>query len=136
MVQTPVGVRCRTCAQLKRLPQFDVGAGLLLRSGGAGLVVSLLAWLVIAFVPFLSFFLAILVGVAVGEVMSRLARRRSSRALDVTAVLVVVIGLLAAYTALGGLSTVTQGLLDSPGFIIRLLVPAAIASFVAVLKLR
>ncbi len=36
MVQTPVGVRCRECAQLRRLPTFDVRATTYLRAVLAG----------------------------------------------------------------------------------------------------
>jgi hypothetical protein len=127
-VQTPVGVRCRTCANLRRLPQFDVGLGLLGRSAAAGVVVSAVAWFLVGFVPYLSFFLAILVGIAVGEVMSRLAKRRVSRALEAAAVLDVFLGMLAVQ----GMSALTSGVRYAP----FLLVPGIIAAFVAVVKLR
>jgi hypothetical protein len=138
MVQTPVGVRCRRCAQVRRLPQFDVGPILLARSGALGLVTSALLWFVVAFIPFLSFFLAILVGVGVGEVMSRAARRRSSRSLEVLAVVAIVLGLLIVEALLPGgrLAALLQGAIYIRGFIISVLVPVVIASFVAIVKLR
>lgn len=137
-VQTPVGARCRSCAQLKRLPQYDVGLLLMLRSGLAGLVTSTLVWLLISFMPFLRFFLSILVGVAVGEAVSRLARRRVSRSLEVVAVVDVVLGLLLAegirlQDALY-LFSAAQG--QDQAFLLALGLPALIASFVAVVKLR
>lgn len=136
MVQTPVGVRCRSCARMKRLPQFDVAGWLLARSTGLGLLVSVAIWLPVAAVAFLSFFLAILVGAAVGEVMSRSAKRRDSTVLEVAAVLDVVVGMLVADFVLGRLPDLAVASLAEPGFVLTLLVPAAIASFVAVLKLR
>jgi len=138
MIQTPVGVRCRTCAQLRRLPQFDVGPLLIARSSLAGLAVSVVGWLLASFVGYLQFVLAILVGVGVGEVMSRLARRRTSRPLEVSAVLVVVAGLAMAqaFRLWGALPVVFAALNGSPSLLVALLFPAAIASFVAVVKLR
>lgn len=137
MVQTPVGVRCRSCAQVKRLPQFDVGPWLLARSGLAGLATSTAVWFVVASIAFLAFFLAILVGIAVAEVMSRLARRRVSRLLEVTAVVDVVVGLLiVASLRPGGLHVVLTNLAMQPRAVLGLIVPAAVASFVAVIKLR
>jgi sugar phosphate permease len=50
---------------------------LLARAVPAGLLVSALCWFVASFVPYLGFFVAILVGVAVSQVMGRLALRRS-----------------------------------------------------------
>lgn len=137
-VQTPVGVRCRSCARLKRLPQFDVSPLLLLRSALVGLPVSIVAWFVASYVGYLQFVLAVLVGVAVGEVMSRLARRRTSRALEVLTVVVVVAGLGVAQVvrALAELPLLVTALGQSPSFFIALLFPAVIASFVAVVKLR
>lgn len=138
MVQTPVGVRCKPCAQLRRLPQFDVGPRLLLTSTAAGIATSALLWFFVSFIPFLGFFLGILVGAGVGEVMSRLARRRVTRTLEAGAVLSVVAGMAAVYTLRHALDTGTflSSVADSPSFLIGLLFPAIIASFVAVVKLR
>jgi uncharacterized membrane protein len=138
MVQTPVGVRCKPCAGLRRLPQFDVGPWLLLRSSAAGVVTSAFLWFVLSFIPFLSFFLAILVGAGVGEVMSRLARRRVTRLLEVSAVISVVLGMAIVYSMRHAFGTgdVLTSALDSPAFVVQLLFPAVIASFVAIVKLR
>ena len=136
MVQTPVGVRCRSCAQLKRLPQFDIGGLLLARSFLVGLVVSVAVWIPVAAVSFLSFFLAILVGAAVGEVMSRMANRRTGLVLEVAAVVAVVLGMLVVDMLLGRLPALAVGAIMVPGFVLTLLLPAVVASFVAVLKLR
>jgi hypothetical protein len=136
-VPTPVGMRCHTCAQLRRLPQFDVGPLLLLRSGLAGLLVSLAAWWVLSYVPFLSFFLSILVGLAVGEAISRLARRRTNRLLEATAVLDVVLGLLTVESIrLGTLPFFLPSTTGYTSLAVTLALPALIASWIAVTKLH
>ena len=138
MVTTPVGVRCRSCAQLRRLPQFDVGPLLLARSGLAGLAVSIVCWVLISGVPFLRYFLAIVVGAAVGETMSRLARQRTSRALEVLAVADVLAGLVLVEVVRTGtlMGSQLSALGNSPSLFVWMIVPAVIASFVAVVKLR
>lgn len=138
MVTTPVGMRCRDCAQLRRLPQFDVGTGLLLRAVPAGLVTSLLVWYLVAYIPFFRFFLGILVGVAVGEVMSRLARRRSNILLEASAVLVIVIGFFGAVALrdLGSGGTAIRDIATNTGLQLSVLLPLVLASIVAVIKLR
>lgn len=138
MVQTPVGVRCRTCSRLRRLPQFDVTPWLLARSTLAGLVVSVVAWFFVSFIPFLLFFLGIAVGLAVGETMSRLARRRSSRLLEVAAVADVVAGIVIVLSIrmAADPTVLVHGVAVGAGLLMTTLVPAAIASFVAVVKLR
>lgn len=138
MVQTPVGARCRECANVRKLPQYDVDMVLLARASGGGLTASVLVWLVISGLPFLRFFLSILVGFAVGEVMSRLSRRRTNLALETAAVVVVVIGFLAVevWRFAGSVESLGAALAGSPSFLIATLIPVAIASFVAVIKLR
>lgn len=138
MIQTPVGVRCRDCAQLRRLPQFDVGGVLLARSVLAGLAVSVIAWLLTSYTLFLRFFLSVLVGLAVGEAMSRLARRRSNRVLEVLAVADVVAGLLIS-TAIRFSSELHDLFLaanQDPSVFLSLVLPAVLASYVAIVKLR
>jgi hypothetical protein len=133
MIQTPAGMRCRECAQLRRLPQFDVDALLLLRSAAGGLAASVLSWLLLSYVSYLSFFAAIAVGFAVAAAMSPLAKRRTSRPLEVVAVFVVVGGYIIAryarFALLGGLS------LDRSASS-SVILPLLLASFIAVVRLR
>jgi hypothetical protein len=137
LVQTPVGARCPTCANLKRLPQFDLGPWLLARSTAAGLGASVVGWYLVGHVAFLRYFLCFLVGVAVGECMSRLALRRTGRSVEVAAVVAVVVGLLFIEAVrYSGVSSLLAALENSPQTLINVLLPGAIASFVAVVKLR
>jgi hypothetical protein len=83
---------------------------------------------------FLRFFLSFLVGAAVGEVMSRLSRRRSNLILEGAAVAVIVGGLVLIEVLRFGSDT-----LSSNGYqytLIGLVFPAIVASVVAVVKLR
>jgi hypothetical protein len=138
MVSTPVGMRCRECAQLRRLPQFDVGPNLLVRAVPAGLAASTLAWFIVAYIPFFRFFLGILVGAAVGEVMSRLARRRSNVVLEASAVMAVVAGFFAAVALHdpGAAGADIAGIATNTGLQLGVLLPLVLASIVAVVKLR
>lgn len=134
VVLTPVGARCATCAQLRRLPQLQIGWWLFGRSTAGGIVTSAVSWYLVSYVRVFGLFLGILVGLAVGEAMSRLARRRSGLLLEAGAVMAVVVGLAAVvwgeYVANGfaGLSAQSAGLL--------FVLPTIIASVVAVVKLR
>jgi hypothetical protein len=138
MIQTPVGMRCRECAQLRRLPQFEVKADMLLRAVPAGLLVSGVAWYFTSFVPFFSFWLGFLVGIAVGEVMSRLAKRRTNFVLEAAAVGCVIIGFFATFGVqhLELARTVIASGSQNPAFQIWFLLPVVAASFMAVLRLR
>src|SRR5436305_14892804 len=72
-IPTPVGSRCRDCAQLRRLPQYELSVGTILPALLAGVAVSALGWYILTFIPFFRFFAAVFVGIAIGDVMSRVA---------------------------------------------------------------
>lgn len=135
-IQTPVGYRCRPCAQLRRLPQHEVGPVLLMRSLVAGLVVSVVAWAIVSVIPYLRYVLAILVGIAVGDVMSRLARRRTNRALDIAAVVVLIAGLLMVEAVFFGGPEYLRVVATIPSLLISLVVPIVIASIAAIARMR
>jgi mannose/fructose/N-acetylgalactosamine-specific phosphotransferase system component IID len=89
MVYTPVGTRCRTCANLKPLPMFQVGPAQYARAIGAALALGIVGGLLWAFVgaavPFISFWLVLLMGYASGESISRATNRKQGRWLQVIA---------------------------------------------------
>lgn len=75
---TPVGVRCRECANLKRLPQYEVSLAYMARGLGAALVVGAVAgtiWGVIAF-GFIGLILGAGVGYVIGESVSIATNRK------------------------------------------------------------
>lgn len=102
LVQTPVGARCRDCAQLRRLPVFEVSAMQYGKAAGAAVAVALVAGLVWGALPFGGFFSLLLAGGAgyvIGEVASLAANRRRSRGLQGIAVGAVVLALIASRAA-------------------------------------
>jgi hypothetical protein len=82
MVQTPVGMRCKDCARLKKLPTYQLSTQYILRAVGAGLGIGIVCgfawWAIDLVLPF--FLLRILIaagaGYAVGEVVSLAVNRK------------------------------------------------------------
>ena len=88
VVQHPVGIRCRECAQLRALPQFDVPTRYYARAVGTGIGIAIAGALVLvlllAFLPLGILGLAGLVGIGylIGEGISRAVNRKLSRGLQ------------------------------------------------------
>ncbi len=99
LVHTPVGTRCRACAQLKRLPIFQVGTRHYIIGTAVGLGMAVgtgVGWYFletqIPFVFFMPFLLPYLrlaaivgIGYLIGEAMSRAVNRKRSTGLAVIA---------------------------------------------------
>jgi hypothetical protein len=104
LIQTPVGSRCRDCAQLRKLPMFDVRPIDYLRALGGGLAASIgcgfLLILIRELVPGARlffrgiFYVAILaaIGYAVGTAVANSTRRKQGPWLGILAALVIPIG--------------------------------------------
>jgi hypothetical protein len=94
MIQSPVGARCRECANLRRPVQYTLNRTLLVRAAGAALGVALGVGLLWAYLlpnlirqlGFFSFFAAMGFGWLVAEAMGRAARRRRGTEMRVIAV--------------------------------------------------
>lgn len=73
MVQTPVGARCRECANVRRLPVYHVSGATMGRAigsaAGAGLVIGIAWWL---FNPLTCFFYGAIAGLAFGYAIGEL----------------------------------------------------------------
>ena len=88
VVQHPVGIRCRECAQVRKIPVFDVSTPYYARAVGAGLgiaVAGAVGLVLFALVsPFGLFVPAGLVGVGylVGEGIGKAVNRKRSRGLQ------------------------------------------------------
>jgi len=97
LVHTPVGARCRDCANLRRLPQFEVSPLVLARGisagVGVGAVLGAIWGVVIPFGP--AFFFGLLVGLglgyAVGESVSIATNRKAAPQLQGVAVAGVIV---------------------------------------------
>src|SRR5437867_10301314 len=82
LVQTPVGARCRECANVRRIPTYNVSAGMLVRAASAAVAAGIVlggAWSLFNIVTY--FFYGVLVGLAIGfgsgEAVSLATNRRS-----------------------------------------------------------
>jgi len=91
LVYTPVGTRCRECANLRKLPQYNISPGHLLRAVGAALVAGALLGAIWAFllgfsVGLFSLLAGLGVGYCVGEAVSVAANRKVGTPLQAIAV--------------------------------------------------
>lgn len=88
LVQTPVGARCPECANVKKLPTFDVARSDYLKASGVAAGGGMALGVVWAFIPLggiFSFVLAFAVGYGLGELIARSVNRKSSVGLQVVA---------------------------------------------------
>lgn len=91
IVQTPVGARCRECANVRRLPTYNVGKGTMLRAVVAavasGVVLGIAWWI---FNPltglFFGFIIGLALGTGVGQTVSTATNRRAGPPLQAAAV--------------------------------------------------
>lgn len=92
MVHTHVGARCPNCAQVKRVPTYDVSTKFLSRAVVTSVLVSvacavlfiLLGRPLLFRVPYLDILALVAIGYAVGESVSAVANRRRGRTLQYT----------------------------------------------------
>ena len=100
LIQTPVGARCRDCAQLRKLPMFEVGPIDYLRAIGGGLAAGVGGGLVLIFIQrlvpmfgMLSIVFLAALGYAVGTAVAKSTRRKQGTWLGVIAAFAVPIGM-------------------------------------------
>lgn len=76
-IRTPVGIRCRECAQMRRLPMYKVGPQHYLLAALVALPVSFVAGLIMQQLGWLlAFFLGAAVGGLIAEVVYRTTHKR------------------------------------------------------------
>ncbi len=138
LVQTPVGARCPSCANLKRVPTYQVSSRYYLRAIGAGLGIALatgLAWgffqLVLP-IFYLNLLLAGAVGFAIGEVISLSVNRKSGTGLAVIGSAAAIISFAIYMVISGGIFSGELRLAPIAFDILELL----IAIFVSIARLR
>ncbi len=94
VVQTPVGARCPKCAALKKLPVFEISTIFYIRAIAAGLATAAVVGAIWPFIPlggFFLFFIALVVGYAIGEAVSIAANRKRGPGLQIIAGISVVV---------------------------------------------
>ena len=91
LVQTPVGARCRECANLRRLPTYGITVPQYFRAVGVGLVLAIvlgivwgILWRILPSV-YLNLLIAAGAGYALGEVVSLSVNRKRGLGLQVIA---------------------------------------------------
>ena len=93
LVHTLVGARCKECANVRRSPIYEVSTVYYLKAAGAGLGLALaggVVWALLRGVPFASIITSIIVGLAIGEGISRVANRKRGVGLQVIAAVSVI----------------------------------------------
>lgn len=97
MIFTPVGVRCKDCAQLRRLPQYQLTTRVYLRVIPGALVLALVMGYLLSLVPLRVGFLGgFVVGLAVGEGLRRLSGYKQGREMEIIAGATVVVAVLSS----------------------------------------
>lgn len=97
-IRHPVGLRCPQCAQLKKVPTYDVPASYYPRAFGAGLGTSVMSGVLFEiirlFVPilFVSFFATLAAGAVIGEAIGRVTSQKRGRGLQIVAGVCVILG--------------------------------------------
>lgn len=96
LVQTPVGARCRDCAQLRRLPMYDVKPRFLLRGALAALATAAAGSVLLLFLPggfgLFTLLLGPLLGLAVAAVVGKATNEKRGTSLAWTSVAMLVVG--------------------------------------------
>ena len=133
---TPVGVRCRECANLKRLPQYELSIAYVARGLGAALVVGAVAGAIWGVIPF--GFIGLIVGAGAGYVVGEAVSISTNRKVGVRVQIIAVVGVVLAFVVRGAI-LITVGNWDIGDILLRNvfgLLALAIAIFVAVGRLR
>ena len=101
-IQTPVGARCRECARLRRIPTYNITAAQYVRAIVVALVLGIATGIVwgrlrswLSFL-YLDFILALLIGYAMGELVSLSINKRRGTRLQIVASLAVILSYIAS----------------------------------------
>lgn len=95
-VRTPVGLRCPDCAGVRGLPTYATGTTVLVRAGTAGLALAVVIGIFWGFFPVWGFYLGMILGFGVAELMARQANNKRGVDLQVLAIAIVLVGLIAS----------------------------------------
>lgn len=94
-IRTPVGIRCRECARLRRLPSYSLGLGHYLLAAVVALPASAVAGLVMQQVGFyLAFFLGAGAGGLIAEIVYRVTGGKRGKRLALLVCACIVVGAL------------------------------------------
>lgn len=138
MVHTPVGARCRECAQVRRIPTYNMSGATFLRAGAAALAGGLAIGTAWAFFNVITYiFYGVIAGLAIGyvigELVSLATNRKAGPPLQAAAVGGVVLAYVVRTALLLGAGG--WGLRDLRSDVLGLVV-AGLAGFIAAGRLR
>jgi hypothetical protein len=111
-VRTPVGLRCPDCAGVRGLPTYATGATVLVRAGAAGLALAVVIGIIWGFFPEWGFYLGLGLGFGVAELMARLANNKRGLDLQVLAIAIVLVGLIASRYVIASRLGIDLGLVN------------------------
>ncbi|MCL5108248.1 MAG: B-box zinc finger protein [Chloroflexi bacterium] len=110
LVQTPVGLRCRECANIRRLPIYEVSVARLAWVTLVGLVAAVLGGILFfGVVGAFSLWLSPLYGLGIGEVIRWTANRKRGPNLQLAAGFCIVVGAILGKYGLALLSLLAAG---------------------------
>jgi len=142
MIFTPVGVRCRDCAQLRRPPQYTLPPRLYLRLVPGALALALVVGFLLSLVPAITFLGGIVVGLAIGYGLQRLSGYKQGREIQIIAALAVIVAVLSspvfAIVRRFGLAELGPAIVValSPQELVVNIITIAIGIYLAVTRLR
>jgi hypothetical protein len=100
MIYTPVGVRCRDCAQLRRLPQYTLTPRVYARVLPTAAALALICGFLLSLVPHLgllaSIVIGFLIGILVSDVLRRVSGYKQGRAMQAIAGATVIVSILSS----------------------------------------
>lgn len=139
LVHTPVGARCRECANVRRLPQYNLSTSTYIRAIGAALAIGVatgIAWWVFNLFTygFFALFVGLGIGYVVGEGVALAANRRVGPPLQIIAAA----GVILAYLLRTLLLIVVESwtLADLRGFDAFALVALVVGAYIAAQRVR
>lgn len=85
MIYTPVGIKCKDCAQMRRPVQYTITPGLYARVIPGAVLVSLAIGWLLSYVPYLGFIGGLIVGVAISAALKRISGYKQGREMEIIA---------------------------------------------------
>jgi hypothetical protein len=138
MVHTPVGARCPSCAQVRRIPTYNMSSATFARAAGAALGAGVAIGAAWAFFNIITYiFYGVIAGLAIGYVIGELVSLATNRKAGPPLQAIAVGGVVLAYVMRSALllGVGSWGLHDLRGDLFGLIV-TGLAGFIAAGRLR
>jgi Mg/Co/Ni transporter MgtE len=138
MVHTPVGARCPSCAQVRRIPTYNMSSATFARAAGAALGAGVAIGAAWAFFNIITYiFYGVIAGLAIGYMIGELVSLATNRKAGPPLQAIAVGGVVLAYVMRSALllGVGSWGLHDLRGDLFGLIV-TGLAGFIAAGRLR